>query len=43
MFRGEFEREMKGEKAMDPKVLASRAIAGIEAGKLEIKPASPTC
>lgn len=38
LFRGEFEREMKGEKAMDPKVLADRAIAGIEAGKLEIRP-----
>lgn len=38
LFRGEFEKEMKGEKAMDPKVLAQRAIAGIEAGKLEIRP-----
>jgi uncharacterized oxidoreductase len=38
LFRGEFEREMKGEKAMDPKVLAQRAISGIEAGKLEIRP-----
>lgn len=38
LFRGEFEREMKGEKAMDPKELVRRAIAGIEAGKLEIRP-----
>ena len=38
LFRGEFEREMKGEKAMDPKLLAQRAISGIEAGKLEIRP-----
>ena len=38
LFRGEFEREMKGEKAMDPKELVRRAIAGIERGKLEIRP-----
>ena len=38
LFRGEFEREMKGEKAMDPRVLAQRTVAGIEAGKLEIRP-----
>jgi uncharacterized oxidoreductase len=38
LFRGEFEREMKGEKAMDPKVLVQRCVAGIEAGKLEIRP-----
>jgi uncharacterized oxidoreductase len=38
LFRTEFEREMKGEKAMDPNILARRAIAGIEAGKLEIRP-----
>jgi uncharacterized oxidoreductase len=38
LFRGEFEREMRGEKAMDPKVLAQRAVSGIEAGKLEIRP-----
>ncbi len=38
LFRGEFEQEMKREKAMDPKVLVERAIAGIEAGKLEIRP-----
>jgi uncharacterized oxidoreductase len=38
LFRGEFEQEMRGEKAMDPKVLAQRAIDGIEAGKLEIRP-----
>lgn len=38
LFRREFEREMKGEAAMDPKRLALLAIAGIEAGKLEIRP-----
>ena len=42
LFRGEFEREMKGEKAMDPNVLAQRAILGIEAGKLEIRPGVAT-
>ena len=29
---------MKGQPAMDPKVLVKKAIAGIEAGKLEIRP-----
>lgn len=38
LFRGEFADEMKGQKAMDVKVLARKAIAGIEAGKLEIRP-----
>ena len=38
LFREEFEREMRGEKAMDPKLLAQRAIDGIEAGRLEIRP-----
>lgn len=38
LFRGEFEEEMKGQKGMDVTVLASKAIAGIEAGKLEIRP-----
>ncbi len=38
LFRGEFADEMKGQKAMDVKQLATRAIAGIEAGKLEIRP-----
>ena len=38
LFRGEFEREVKGEKAMDPKELVRRAIVGIERGKLEIRP-----
>jgi len=38
LFRGEFAQEMKGQKAMDVKVLASKAIAGIEAGELEIRP-----
>jgi hypothetical protein len=43
LLRGEFAEEMKGPKGMDVKVLAKRAIAGIEAGKLEIRPASVTC
>ena len=38
LFRGEFEQEMKGQKGMDVTVLAKHAIAGIEAGKLEIRP-----
>ena len=38
MFRGEFAEETQGQKAMDPKELVRRAIAGIEAGKLEIRP-----
>ena len=38
LFRGEFAEEMKGQKAMDVTVLARKAIAGIEAGRLEIRP-----
>jgi len=38
LLRGEFAAEMKGQRAMDVKVLAKRAISGIEAGKLEIRP-----
>jgi uncharacterized oxidoreductase len=38
LLRGEFAEEMKGEKGMDVKTLAKYAIAGIEAGKLEIRP-----
>ena len=38
LFRGEFAEEMKGQKGMDVTVLARRAIAGIERGKLEIRP-----
>ena len=38
LFRGEFAEETRGQKAMDPKELVMRAIAGIEAGKLEIRP-----
>jgi len=38
LFRGEFAEEMKGEKGMNVSVLARRAIAGIEAGKPEIRP-----
>ena len=38
LFRDEFAEELKGQKAMAPEDLARRAIAGIEAGKLEIRP-----
>jgi uncharacterized oxidoreductase len=38
MFRGEFEMEMKGQKGMAVDVLVAKAIAGIEAGKTEIRP-----
>jgi uncharacterized oxidoreductase len=38
LFRGEFEQETKGVKAMDVRVLAKHAIDGIERGKLEIRP-----
>ncbi|MFP3688063.1 SDR family oxidoreductase [Paraburkholderia sp. 22099] len=38
LFRGEFAEEMKGEKGMDVSVLVRRTIAGIEAGKTEIRP-----
>ncbi len=38
LFRGEFAEETRGQKGMDVKVLASKAIAGIEAGKAEVRP-----
>jgi uncharacterized oxidoreductase len=38
LFRGEFEDEMRGQKGMDVQVLVRRAVARIEAGKLEIRP-----
>ena len=38
LFRTEFEAETKGQKAMPVAMLARKAIAGIEAGKLEIRP-----
>jgi uncharacterized oxidoreductase len=38
LFRGEFEQETRGQKPMAVDVLAARAIAGIEAGTLEIRP-----
>lgn len=38
LFRGEFAEELQGQKGMDVKVLAAKAIAGIEAGRLEIRP-----
>jgi len=38
LFRSEFAEEMKGEKGMNVTVLVQRAIAGIEAGKPEIRP-----
>ena len=38
LFRGEFEKELKGQKAMPVPELVKRAIAGIEAGKTEVRP-----
>jgi uncharacterized oxidoreductase len=38
LLHGEFAEEMKGQKGMDVVKLAQKAIAGIEAGKLEIRP-----
>jgi len=38
LLRGEFAEEMKNQKGMDVKILANRAISGIEAGELEIRP-----
>ncbi len=38
LFRGEFADETRGQKPMSVQVLVKRAIAGIEAGKLEIRP-----
>lgn len=38
LMRGEFAAEMKGQKGMDPAALVKQALAGIEAGHLEIRP-----
>lgn len=38
LFRGEFAQEMQGQKGMDVVVLVRKAIAGIEAGRSEIRP-----
>jgi uncharacterized oxidoreductase len=38
LFRGEFEKENKGQKAMPVDLLVAKAIAAIEAGKTEIRP-----
>ena len=38
LFRGEFAEETKGQKGMDVVVLVKATIAGIEAGKTEIRP-----
>ena len=38
LFRGEFAKELKDQKGMSVDVLVSKAIAGIEAGKTEIRP-----
>jgi uncharacterized oxidoreductase len=38
LFRGEFEKEFQGEKPMNVQVLVAKAIRGIEAGQLEIRP-----
>jgi uncharacterized oxidoreductase len=38
LFRGEFAEEMKGQKGMDVEVFARVAIAGIEAGRSDVRP-----
>ncbi len=38
LFRGEFAKEMKREKGMDPALLVRKALTGIEAGEIEIRP-----
>jgi len=38
LFRGEFAQEMRGQKGMNVVVLVERALAGIEAGRSEIRP-----
>lgn len=38
LFRGEFAAEMSGQKGMSVELLVKQTIAGIEAGKLEIRP-----
>ena len=38
LFRGEFEREMRGQKAMDVTEFVGKALAGIEKGRPEIRP-----
>ncbi len=38
LLRREFEAEMKGQKAMEAATLVRKAIGGIEAGRLEIRP-----
>lgn len=38
LLRGEFAQEMQGQKGMDVTELVARAIAGIEAGRLEVRP-----
>ena len=38
LFRGEFEKEMKGQKGMPVEILVTKAITGIEAGKEEVRP-----
>jgi uncharacterized oxidoreductase len=38
LLRGEFAAELKGQKGMSVEVLVAKAIVGIEAGKIEIRP-----
>jgi uncharacterized oxidoreductase len=38
LFRGEFEKEMKGQKGMDVQALVRKALSGIESGKTEVRP-----
>jgi uncharacterized oxidoreductase len=37
LFREEFADEMRGQRGMDVKVLVGKAIAGIEAGRLQLR------
>jgi uncharacterized oxidoreductase len=37
LFRGEFEKEMKGQKGMDVQALVKKTISGIESAKTEIR------
>jgi uncharacterized oxidoreductase len=38
LFRREFAKELKGQKGMDARVLVAKALAGIESGRVEIRP-----
>ncbi|SMB81554.1 SDR family oxidoreductase [Deinococcus hopiensis] len=38
LLRGEFDREMQGQRVMDVKVLVKQTLAGIEGGRVDIRP-----